>query len=127
MMPPSTQPVTVVSCSFKQQQPSNKWQVVSSGQVNGQLSHQLKHGCNLQQQFSQWGNFSWQQPSQSQHVSPQPLLHELHEALQPASLHVVQPPLEHDGAPLPLASFGAVEAAGADVASAVGAGGCAAV
>jgi hypothetical protein len=80
MMPPDTQPVNVVCFSFKQQQSSNKWQVVTSGQVNGQLSHQQKHGCNLQQQCSQCGSFSWQQPLQSVHVShPQPLLQELHE------------------------------------------------
>jgi len=80
MMPPDTQPVNVVSCSFKQQQSSNKWQVVTSGHVNGQLSHQQKHGCNLQQQCSQCGSFSWQQPLQSVHVSqPQPLLQELHD------------------------------------------------
>jgi hypothetical protein len=50
--------------------------------VSGQLSHQQKHGFNLQQQCSQCGSFSWQQPLQSVQVSqpqPQPLLQELHE------------------------------------------------
>jgi hypothetical protein len=97
MIPPDTQPVNVLSCSFKQQQSSNKWQVVTSGQVNGQLSHQEKHGCNLQQQCSQCGNFSWQQSSQSLHVLQPQLL----------SPHTAHPPLfEHDGvAALQLASF----------------------
>jgi hypothetical protein len=94
MMPPSTQPVTVVLCSFKQQQSSKQWQVVTSGQLNGQLSHQLKHGLNLQQQFSQCGSFSWQQPSQSVQV------------LQPLEQLWQLPPdeHEHDGAALALAS-----------------------
>jgi hypothetical protein len=82
MMPPDTQPVSVDCFSFKQQQSSNRRQVVRSGQVNGQLSHQQKQGCNLQQQCIQCGSFSWQQPLQSQQVSqPQPLLHELQEPL----------------------------------------------
>jgi hypothetical protein len=133
MMPPDTQPVSVVSCSFRQQQSSKQWHVVRSGHVNGQLSHQQKQGCNLQQQCSQWGSFSWQQSSQSPHVSPHP---------QPLSPHAAHPPLEHDGVALQLASFDAVElqlplfdegeGAGAALVSpmplgGVGAGGCAAV
>ena len=79
-MPPETQPVRVVSWHLRQQQSSNARQVVRSGQVSGQLSHQQKHGCNLQQQCKKCGSFSWQQPLQSQQVSqPQPLLQELQE------------------------------------------------
>ena len=89
-----------MSCCFKQQQSSNNRQVVRSGHVNGQLSHQLKQGCNLQQQCKQCGSFSWQQPLQSQQVSPQPLLHP--PALQLPSLQVAQPLLEHAGAALQL-------------------------
>ena len=49
---------------------------MTSGQVSGQLSHQQKHGWIFQSQCKRCGSFSWQQPSQSQHVSqPQPLLH----------------------------------------------------
>jgi hypothetical protein len=100
MMPPDTQPVHVALSSFKQQQSSNKWQVVTSGQVSGQLSHQEKQGCNLQQQCSQCGSFSWQQPLQSQQVS-QPQELQLDELLQDgAALQLVS----HDGAALQLAS-----------------------
>jgi hypothetical protein len=53
MMPPDIHPVRVEQCSFKQQQSSKQRQVVKSGQVNGQLSHQQKQGCNLQQQCKQ--------------------------------------------------------------------------
>ncbi len=125
-MPPDTQPVNVVCFSFKQQQSSNKWQVVTSGQVNGQLSHQQKHGCNLQQQCNQCGSFSWQQPLQSVHVShPQPLLQELHEfeAPQLGSVVVLQlgaALLQLDAALLQLLL--SVEAAGAGAGAAGAAG-----
>ncbi|HEY2827806.1 MAG TPA: hypothetical protein VGJ04_09425, partial [Pirellulales bacterium] len=104
-----------------------QWQVVTSGQVSGQLSHQLKHGCNLQQQCSKCGSFSWQQPLQSVQVSqpqPQPLLQEL---------HVDEAP-QLGAAALQLASAGAAllqlllsdeaAGAGAGAAGAAGAVGC---
>lgn len=127
-MPPETQPVRVVSWHFKQQQSSKHRQVVRSGQVSGQLSHQQKHGCNLQQQCKKCGSFSWQQPLQSQQVSqPHPLLHDeqplLHELLQlGAALQLAS----HEGAAALLqllllseaeACAGAVGAAGAAVAA----------
>jgi len=63
-MPPSIQPVSEGWCSFRQQQLSKRWHVVTSGQVSGQLSHQQKHGCSLQSQWSKCGSLSWQQSQQ---------------------------------------------------------------
>ena len=101
--------------------------MVTSGQVSGQLSHQQKHGCNLQQQCNQCGSFSWQQPSQSQHVShpqllPQlePLLHELDDELQLGELAALQ--LLSAGAALLQLLLLSVDAAGAGAAGAAGAG-----
>jgi hypothetical protein len=119
MMPPLTQPVRVDSCSFNQQQLSKQWQVVTSGQVSGQLSHQQKQGFNLQSQHNQCGSFSWQQPLQSvQVLQPQP--HELQE-LQPLSVLAAQPQL---GASL-AAQLAAVDGASAGAAAGAGAAGAA--
>ena len=120
-MPPLTQPVSVASCSFRQQQLSKQWHVVTSGQVNGQESHQQKQGFNLQSQHNQCGNFSWQQPLQSvQVLHPQP--HELpEEQPQLGSLDAALPQL---GASL-AAQLAAVAGASAGAAAGAGAAGAA--
>jgi hypothetical protein len=128
MIPPEIQPVNVVCFSFKQQHSSNKRQVVRSGQVNGQLSHQQKQGFNLQQQCNKCGSFSWQQPLQSVQVShpqPQPLLHELQDVDVPqvGSLAAALQLVVHDGAALLLQLSDAAAGAGAGVAGAAGAAG----
>jgi len=120
MMPPDTQPVSVVCFSFSQQQSSKQWCVLTSGHSSLQHSSQQKQGFSFGLQQHKWPSFLWQQLSQ-----PQPQLLQESQPQLGAAAQVGAAALQPGAAALQL---GAGAGAGAGAAPGAGAGvGCAAV